>query len=240
MKTTCGLLLILATSSFGYPYNDFPYSRSWPEAPRYPKNCCQLEWEDIQKNDSLPRDYIHAGTFMDRNWAFARNSYPTACAKSDQPGEVANCFGNGDGGGFPYSILTNPNKCLIGWYTSTCVRREKPNHHWFFPSVGKSKYGDYVRYNRISGSTSMQQRSVQYLSRPEGYQTAELKREYDLLYVDCRAPALSISTTNPSNVTVRDVGEKCEDEMNKLKEEVQSLKDRLRDCERQLRYICEM
>lgn len=67
------LLFFLSRSISAYHYNEYPYNFNWKEAPRYPDYCCLLEWTNITQGQELPKDWIHAGKFMNRDFAFTRN-----------------------------------------------------------------------------------------------------------------------------------------------------------------------
>lgn len=71
------LTLLVISSAVAHPFND--WSLGW----YYPETCCQLEWTNISKGDPLPPDYVPAGKFMNRNWAY---TLYTNQWKSDQRG----------------------------------------------------------------------------------------------------------------------------------------------------------
>lgn len=60
------LIFVVISSVSAVPFNWHAYS-TW----RYPDTCCQLEWTAMSQGDPLPADYIPAGVFMNRSWAFA-------------------------------------------------------------------------------------------------------------------------------------------------------------------------
>lgn len=185
IEVVCFLSVIILSD--GYPYNDFKYASDWPQAPRYPENCCQLEWRNITRNDPLPDDYVQAGSVFNRNWAFTRTNYPSTAAKSDQKGEEPNWLGLTARRQEPYPILVNPNKCSIGWYT-TKVNKEKipENKDWFFPSLGVSEYGDFLRYQGSPARNHRGSGDVLLMETTSRWKLAGFPSHYDILYVDCK------------------------------------------------------
>ena len=180
------LILTLLSVAHGYHYNGYPYSSEWPEAPRYPDYCCPLEWVNITRGQELPKDWIYAGTFMDRNFAFTRAdqsgwSFATG-VKSSRKEDVP--YGYGATVPNPFPILTNPNKCIIDWYTTKARQDIPQSNEIFLPTTGTSKYGSYAQYEGIPGlmSTNGHFAKMKSLSSYEYYARAGVK----LLYVDCK------------------------------------------------------
>lgn len=190
---TFSLILALAN---GYPYNNFEYHKLWSAAPRYPGTCCQLEWIDIRPGDSLPSDYIHAGEFNHRSFAFTRSSKPLVAVKSDQRSEAAHWLGYEQFRTDYYPILSNPNNCSIGWYKKRFPKEEIPEvKEWFFPSIGFSRFGEFARYQNEPGWLDgwdngdiafprMRKDSADWTRNPE---------DVELLYVDCYKSILAMS-----------------------------------------------
>lgn len=73
-----------------YDYNDANFSTKWSNAPRYPEDCCQLEWIDIKLGDALPKDAYIAGQIGGKNYSFTYSKIPAAALKSDIPNEYPN------------------------------------------------------------------------------------------------------------------------------------------------------
>ena len=141
------LIFSVLTVVHSYHYNFYPYNENWKEAPRYPDHCCPLEWINITRRQELPKDWVHAGTFKGRNFAFTRTGHHgyysfsigvKSSRKEDAPYGFYRQVPN------PFPILTNPNKCVIDWYTTKSHKDiPKSNDEIFFPSTGHSKYGSY-------------------------------------------------------------------------------------------------
>ena len=54
-------LIVSVLLSDAYNYNDVSYSTKWSDGPRYPGDCCALEWIDIKLGQPLPPSAIIAG-----------------------------------------------------------------------------------------------------------------------------------------------------------------------------------
>lgn len=162
-KMKLSSILFVISSVNGFPFNRLAYW--W----LYPETCCQLEWTEMSRGDPLPTDYVYAGEFMNRNWAYTSNKYSW---KSDQKGNyIANRnlrydvsiwsrqFNSaGEDTNFPhYSpwyILTNPNKCVIGWYTTRFNGEEIPSDdRKVFPRISSSSYGDFAMRHGAPAAT---------------------------------------------------------------------------------------
>ena len=84
----------------GYPYNDLLGKHiGFKDVAKFPDMCCQLEWTDVKQSDRLPDDYVEAGTFKGRKWAYQAMKYHSEyysgrlAVKSDQSGEASNSLG---------------------------------------------------------------------------------------------------------------------------------------------------
>ena len=180
-------LLALIHETNSYPYNKFKLFRR-PVTP-YLSTCCQLEWTDIKKGDPLPKDYVKAATFLNRDWAFAGVAGWLG-AKSNHPSEEPNWLGLAPEKVRPYPnaypILTNPNNCVIGWYTTKFNREVLPtNPDWHFPRTrGDHNNGDFARYQG-SPATVWSSGNVYRASSVAGFEKSK-PQNYDLLYVDCK------------------------------------------------------
>ena len=184
--------------SIAYPYDDHKYFRY---VGSYPSTCCQLEWTDINPGVNLPKDYVKAGNFLNRDWAYVGLDGGYLGAKSDQSSEEPNWLDFPDKKVNPYPILTNPNKCTVGWYTTRFSKEEVPlNPDWHFPRVwGTHNYGDFGRYQ---GSPSFVYHSGNVFTASSltgaTYSTPE---NYELLYVDCKKSILSMSSAKLFNIS---------------------------------------
>ena len=182
------LILTLLSVAHGYHYNGYPYSTKWPEAPRYPDYCCPLEWVNITRGQELPKDWIHAGTFRGRNFAFTRTdqsdwSFTTGVKSSRKEEPPYGFYWTVPN---PFPILTNPNKCVIDWYT-TKAHQDIPqsNDEIFFPSTGVTKYGSYAQNGGMPGMMDYRDGDflkMTSLSTGEWYRVGGVK----LMYVDCQ------------------------------------------------------
>ena len=181
------LIAILCVKSYhSYPFNDFRFNTWWSEIPKYPDTCCQLEWIDIKKTDPLPDSYVLAGRYMDRNWAFTRSSKPTTAAKSDRIGEAPNWVGRAELPIHPYPILSNPNNCTIGWHRTKSVKEPIPHStDWFFPSLGRSKWGDFSRYQGSPGRTAYDTGYFLRMTSLTDFEIIEVTN-IEQMYVDCK------------------------------------------------------
>ena len=245
----------------GYPYNDLLDKHSgFKDVARFPDTCCQLEWTDVKQSDRLPDDYVEAGTFKGRKWAYQAMKHYSGyyngrlAVKSDQPGEASNSLGNNgikinrkkgeecaegfqkrskygenerprlfDENSFwcekPLTIepllpiLTNPNKCSLGWYRARFAEEQLPyNDDWFFPRMSGGVYGDYARfedipakrgsvtYERWSMKQSESATSINVMSSLTDSVTKS-PQNFDLLYVDCRKSILAMSTARLYNIS---------------------------------------
>lgn len=174
-----------AIISNAYPYNDHKYFMNLKNP--YPANCCQLEWTDINQGDSLPANYVEAGIFLNRSWAFIGADFGKVSVKSNISHEYPNWISDNKHSWKvnPYPILTNPNKCHTGWYTTKYNAEKTPkNSDWFFPPLSPFETGDFARLNgapsHIYGSGYLDTINSLY-----GYKETKPKH-YDLLYVDCK------------------------------------------------------
>lgn len=202
MITKLFFFFAFLTLSTGYPYNDHEYFGDGLKNP-YPDTCCQLEWTDILQGDPLPKDYVNAGKFMDREWAFVGTKSGRIAVKSDQAMEEPNWMGGQEV--YPYPILTNPNKCFVGWYRTRLNQEEivslpfqitSLNQEWFFPPLstnGDVSFGQYKgapAYYRLQTNggiatlSSLKESNFDWLVDGENH---------DLLYVDCKKSILSMS-----------------------------------------------
>ena len=190
-------LLASITVSIAYPYDGHKYlDRVEP----YPLTCCHLEWTDINPGDKLPKDYVKAGTFLNRDWAYVGMKNGFLGAKSDQSSEEPNWIGFPEYKVNPYPILTNPNKCYIGWYTTRFNNEELPwNPDWHFPRVMFfHTNGDFARYQGTpSWSDRFGVRTISSLTE----RTISKAEHYDLLYVDCKKSILSMSRAKLFNIS---------------------------------------
>ena len=183
--------------STGYPYNDHKYFFPGLKNP-YPDTCCQLEWTDISQGDPLPEDYVHAGRFMNRDWAFLGTEYGNIAAKSNRSVEEPNWMMAIRVR--PYPILTNPNKCSLGWYRTRFNKEEIPrNQEWFFPPLSVERWVSFGQYQGIPAKI-WNNGDVDTLSSLMGG-TKSKPENYDLLYVDCKKSILSMSKAKLYNIT---------------------------------------
>ena len=184
-------LLASISVSIAYPYDDLKYM--WKVKP-YPSTCCQLGWTDINPGDNLPKDYVKAGTFLNRNWAYVGIEGGRLGVKSDQSSEEPNWLGFHELKVNPYPILTNPKNCTIGWYTTRTSKEKVPmNPDWHFPRVdGNSKYGDFGRYNGSPSNVDFT--GHVFTPRSLTGEQFSFPQNYDLLYVDCKKSILSMTS----------------------------------------------
>lgn len=183
--------------SVGYPYNNHKYFDDGLKNP-YPNTCCQLEWTDISKGDPLPDDYVNAGKFRNRDWAFIGKKFGYIAAKSDQAWEEPNWMG--DVKVNPYPILTNPNKCSLGWHRTRFNKEEIPrNQEWFFPPLRMDRWMSFGQYQGIPAIIRFDG-DVYTLSSLTDYKVSK-PENYDLLYVDCKKSIPSMSKAKLYNFT---------------------------------------
>lgn len=93
--------------------------------PSWPQHCCPLQLQEILFGTSLPRDAVVAGNVMGKKWGYA----------VDRTEELMPIFISEDFRERPvraspthhcsteatrttYEVLTNPNRCVIDWYTT--------------------------------------------------------------------------------------------------------------------------
>ena len=186
------LILSVICATNGYHYNGYPYyeeseeERTWREAPHYPSYCCPLEWVNMTQGEELPKDWIRAGTFLGRNFAFSRGAkgHEVTAVKSSRKDEPPYAFGFSTSNPFP--ILTNPNKCHIDWYETTRgLHFPQPNEEIFFPSTGYTQYGSYAHFQ---GRPGMMDYSGDFfnimtsLSSYDWYKSGGVK----VMFVDCK------------------------------------------------------
>ena len=99
----------------------------------------------------------------------------------------------------PFPVLTNPNKCFIGYHKTRFRNDQLPrNKDWFFPRMSSTPYGDFAR---VGGSPAkrLSDGSVKRMSS-----LTEFKNEWveNLdLYVDCKKSVLSMSSARLFNIT---------------------------------------
>ena len=146
------VLTLQAIQAFNFnqlPFRQRPFSI-------YPDSCCQLEWQNITLGQRLPPDYVLAGEYWGQKWAYSVSRYPEVALKPQNEHQPPNwlCelerYRNQDGS---WPILVNPNKCVIGWYSTQYFKESKPeNKNWFFPNSDYNKYGAFARRGNIPGS----------------------------------------------------------------------------------------
>lgn len=181
---TLAILFYIGVVSTAYKYNDFKHFH-FSFKQRYPDTCCQLEWIDIKQGDALPKDYVLAGKFMNRNWAYIGGKWGSLAVKSDQADEKPNWIGNDDNKVYPYPILTNPNNCKIGWYKTRFNGEGLPkNSDWHFPRLDHGTKGDFGQLNGIPSKVIFTG-SVDTISSLTDF-TRSKPDHYELLYVDCK------------------------------------------------------
>lgn len=175
-----------------------------PDFPFYPETCCQLKWVNIFANELLPDDYILAGEFQNRSYAFTMTSIRSSAVKSDQRREEPNWLDKSVRVN-PYPILTNPNNCTIGWYMKRFIKEEIPTRKdWFFPTLQLKTLGDFARHEGVPGRLD-EKGLFARMSEPSGehFNWQELKW-VELMYVDCYKSIPSMSEAVLVNITMDD------------------------------------
>lgn len=127
MKMDSKIILVFYASfsiSFAYHYNDFPYRNDWKDAPKYPDYCCPLEWTNMTQGKKLPKDWIHAGTFMNRDFTFARNNNPNLVHTTVKSENIRDAFHWYEKDNH-CPTLTNPNHRHIDRYKNIKMFLEK-------------------------------------------------------------------------------------------------------------------
>ena len=150
------LLLVLHLQTIqAYNFNQlsFDYVSSFNI---YPDSCCQLEWQNITLGQQLPPDYVQAGEYLGQKWAYTLSRYPWIALKPQNQHQPPNWlylrgeYRSKDG---PWPILVNPNKCVIGWYSTQYLKESKPqNKSWFFPNANYHEFGAFARRGNIPGT----------------------------------------------------------------------------------------
>lgn len=185
-------LVIFWSSALAYHYNDFPYNATWKEAPKYPNWCCPLEWTNMTQGEELPKDWVHAGTFMDREFAYSRSvPYFHTAVKSSNPSEAA--YGYWYSTPNPFPILTNPNQCHLDWYTTKYWKDIPPkNESIFYPTTGFTSYGSFAQYQSTPGRmySDGDFMKMKSLTDYEWIRQGGVK----LLYVNCLKSVTKMST----------------------------------------------
>lgn len=107
------LLLLFTSSSLTQSFNN-----SFPDWPEY---CCNLELTPHHHGQPLPKDTIPAGRIDGKGYAFAidRQDNNEIMIVSEDPAEYPICpidDCDSDKEVTSYEVVTNPNKCAIGWY----------------------------------------------------------------------------------------------------------------------------
>lgn len=173
-----------------------------PDFPFYPKTCCQLKWVEIFANELLPDEYVVAGEFKNRTYAFTMTSIRGTAVKSDQKREEPNWLDKSVRVN-PYNILTNPNNCTIGWYMKRFMDEEIPTKkNWFFPSLQMKTLGDFARHEGIPGRLDEKGRFA-LMSEPSGeYFDWRENPWVELMYVDCYKSIPSMSESKLVNITI--------------------------------------
>lgn len=169
----------------------------------YPDHCCQLEWENITLGQSLPEDAIIPGSFYNKKWAFTRTSFPTVALKPDSASQEPNWLGaSTEGKIMPYPILTNPNKCVIGWYRTRFIMEPKPqNDHWFFPNAEYHPLGAFIKHNNYGGRF-LTDGNIQGMNSDSNSQKYDqFNGGAEMLYVDCYESRLLMSTARLHNIS---------------------------------------
>lgn len=107
------LILVLIELSLSQSFNN-----SFPDWPEY---CCNLELSPHSYGHPLPKDTITAGSIDGKRYGFAidRQQNSDILIISEDPHEypirpLSDC--DSDESGSSYEVITNPNKCAIGWY----------------------------------------------------------------------------------------------------------------------------
>ena len=148
------LLLTLQTIQ-AFNFNQLSFVHSKEPFNIYPDSCCQLEWKNITLGQRLPPDYVLAGEYWGQKWAYTVSRFPAVALKPQNQHQPPNwlCeldkYRIKDG---PWPILVNPNKCVIGWYSTQYFKESKPeNKNWFFPNPDWHEYGAFARRGNIPG-----------------------------------------------------------------------------------------
>lgn len=173
-----------------------------PDFPHYPETCCQLKWVNIFANELLPDDYLLAGVFKNRSYAFTMTSIRSVAVKSDQKREEPNWLDKSVRVN-PYSILTNPNNCTIGWYMKRFIDEEIPTKKdWFFPSLQLKTLGDFARHEGIPGRLDEKGRFAR-MNEPSGEHFDWVDFQWvELMYVDCYKSIPSMSESMLVKITI--------------------------------------
>lgn len=137
---------------------------------------------------------------------YTKNSYEGRLAvKSDQPGNLPNWLGHQIFRGSdlrltPTPVLSNPNKCTTGYYTTRFRDEQIPkNSDWFFPRMSVWPYGDFARIN-IEPAKRLSNGSVKIMKSNDDWDDSWVDH-VGLLYVDCRKSIPSMSRTVLHNIT---------------------------------------
>lgn len=198
------LVSALVLSGHCYPFNQLLDNGKGSDVPRYPDTCCPLEWVDIQPQERLPENYILAGEFQDRNFAFTMTAVRKTAVKSSQMFEEPNWLDNSVRVN-PYAILVNPNNCSIGWYPKRFAQEDIPVvKEWFFPTLTPSTLGDFARQEKTPGRLD-KDGHFSKMNGPSGeqFEWQDLK-DIELMYIDCFKSIPSMSTSKLINITIDD------------------------------------
>ena len=209
-------ILILAIFFFTtvtcYPYNQIRTASSWRSSSLYPKSCCQLEWKVIGYGEHLPKDYVKAGSSFGRDWAYTFTVDMRPAFKSDQPSEEPNWLrrsllmrlikdGDGNYPSYPWWILTNPNKCSLGWYRKRFAKELPPdNDDWYFPTLGYSRYGDFARYLGEPSASYPGDGDLMQMTSLSNWKFVKASN-FEILYVDCKESIKTMAGAKLYNIS---------------------------------------
>ena len=165
---------------------------SWPSEDAFPGSwyppgeCCQLKWQYISLGELLPRDYVLAGVWKSQKFAFTRSGSSDTAVKSERATQVPNWLGTKAPMTTRCPILTNPRNCSIGWYRKGGYTSRVPAiDGWMFATLGKSTYGDFVRYDMMPGRTLDYDGSLMAMTSESESRISIQPNNLELLYVDC-------------------------------------------------------
>ena len=149
------VVLILQTiQAYNFNQLSFPNSKNY-----YPDSCCQLEWQNITLGQRLPPDYVLAGQYWGQKWSYTVNRFPGIALKPQNERQSPNYLCSGNGAKMKddlWPILVNPNKCIIGWYSTEYFGESKPeNKNWFFPRPLGKEYDFFAKRGNIPGRIDM-------------------------------------------------------------------------------------
>lgn len=202
-------VVILSLLTFRYVLSSYPFNYFEDTYKRYPDDCCQLEWEEIRLGEELPKDSVIAGTFSKKKWAYMRDHDPHwntngTAVKSEDVNQKPHLLGHATyERSTIYPILVNPNRCIMGWYTTKSHGEKLPkNDHWFIPTHQQSEFGEFSKRRSTPGRILPDGSFISMFTLNSGITWQEKNGAgVDVLYVDCFKSLQKMSSAKFYNIS---------------------------------------